>query len=265
MTGLTAYPSHGPATPKMHTTPSTTTPTPAPQPAALTSVPASMAKSAYHTWAPTVSPTPTARYLKRIRPATSTSATSSATRSPSSVPPTAPPPAAPSTSSAPAPRALAPCMTVSATIPRAPVGRRTQARIRTTRVLGPGVTPVRHRTHSSLLALAPRIPTLTMTVRLSDRPRARFNAVLALLVAVRAERAMGSGETTSQPVTHRAKLVARLVSGVSLSGGGARKSKLALAFCKMASGCAFILCQILSIALEYMFSLNSRCLSAFRA
>ena len=75
-----------------------------------------------------------------------------------------------------------------------------------------------------------------MMVRLSDLPRARFNAVLALLVAVRAERAMEDGETTSQTVTHRAKLVARLVSGVSLSGGGARKSKLALAFCAMRPG-----------------------------
>ena len=75
-----------------------------------------------------------------------------------------------------------------------------------------------------------------MTVRLSDRPRARFSAVLALLVAVRAERAMVSGETTSQPVTHLAKLAVRLASGVFSSGGGARKSKLALALCAMASG-----------------------------
>ena len=226
---LTGSPSPGPATPRVHTTPSTAAPTPAPQPAAQTSEPASTAKSAYPTWAPTASPTPTARSSKRTPAATSTSATSSATPSPSSVHQTAPRPVAPPTSSVLAPRALPPYKTASVRTPPALVDPETQDLFKAPPAPGLGVTPVRHQTHSSHPAPAPHIPTLTMTVRLWDRLRALSSAVLAPLVVLRARRVMASLGTTSQTVTHLALLALRAVRGVCWSEGGRRKSKLALA------------------------------------
>ena len=127
-----------------------------------------------------------------------------------------------------------------------------RARTRTTRVGGHGVTPVRHRTPSSLLAPAPHTRTPTTTVRLSDRPRARSNAVSAPPVALRAERATAGGETTSPTVTRLAKLAARLASAVSSSAGGARKSKLALTLYTIKSGCAVSSFHFRGIASEYM-------------
>ena len=221
-------PSPGPATPRVHTTPSTAAPTPVPQPAVQISGLASTAKWAYPTWAPTANPTPTARSSKRTPAVTLISATSSATPFPSCVRLTAPRPVAPSTFSALVPRVLLPCKTVSVRTPLALVDPKTQERFKVPPAPGPGVTPVRHQTHSLLPALAAHIPILTMMVQLWDQLRALSSAVSALLVVRRAGRAMASMGTTSQPVTHLVLLALRAVRGVCWSEDGASQSKLAL-------------------------------------